>query len=137
MTHTRIAVGAEVLIGANPIHPRLAGRTGTVVAFTAGDAKYPAARRRELAGHRCGGNPIVEVPGNGRVLLRPEHLKPADAADTAAWLSAQAMRETARRHGQRVIVCACGCGTLLVTPAPNGRERRFIQGHNTKRRQAA
>jgi hypothetical protein len=136
VTEPAISIGAEVVIGANPIHPRLAGRTGTVVAFTAGDAKYPVARRREIAGHRCGGNPMVEVPGNGRVLLRPEHIKPADAADAAAWLTAQAMRETARKHGQRVIVCACGCGALLVTPSPYGRERRFISGHNNRRKAA-
>lgn len=35
-----------------------------------------------------------------------------------------------RRKERRTVWCACGCKTALETPDSEGRERRFISGHN-------
>ena len=41
----------------------------------------------------------------------------------------------ASRRKERVIVeCACGCGDKLETPDSRGRDRKYIHGHNNKRR---
>lgn len=33
---------------------------------------------------------------------------------------------------RREVACACECGECLITPDANGRERRYIQGHQTR-----
>lgn len=38
----------------------------------------------------------------------------------------------ARRKHRRKIPCSCGCGTLIETPAPGGRDRHFVSGHNMR-----
>lgn len=38
-----------------------------------------------------------------------------------------------RRKERKDVPCKCGCGQLLETPDNRGRERQFIQGHQTKR----
>lgn len=38
-----------------------------------------------------------------------------------------------KRKERRTVWCACGCKTALETPDSEGRERRFISGHNAKK----
>jgi hypothetical protein len=38
-----------------------------------------------------------------------------------------------RKKERRTIWCACGCKTALETPDSEGRERRFISGHNGRK----
>lgn len=38
-----------------------------------------------------------------------------------------------RRKPRTIIWCACGCKTALETPDSEGRERRFISGHNGRK----
>jgi hypothetical protein len=34
------------------------------------------------------------------------------------------------RKERKTVICACGCGSELITPDKNGRDRKYIQGHN-------
>jgi hypothetical protein len=38
-----------------------------------------------------------------------------------------------KRKERRTVWCACGCKTAMETPDSEGRERRFISGHNAKK----
>jgi len=67
-------IGAVVRIKANPVHPKLAGYTATVVKHTEGvhvDASHLMVAK---AKYLLGGNPIVEIRGR-RFLFRTEHLE--------------------------------------------------------------
>ena len=68
------SVGTRVVVNKNPIHPKLAGLTGTVVKTTDGGERCTNKdpQRRDQS---CRGNVIVQVPGRGKFLLRPEHVE--------------------------------------------------------------
>lgn len=38
-----------------------------------------------------------------------------------------------RRKQRRIVACECGCGTLFETPNRWGQDRRFVNGHNTRK----
>lgn len=38
------------------------------------------------------------------------------------------------RKERKVVLCACGCGTLMESVDSKGRERKFIHGHNQRGR---
>jgi hypothetical protein len=64
-----LPIGAHVLVGPNPIWPRLAGKTGIVVHVTKAAKCYGANGCERAKG--CGNNVIVEMAGMGRFLLSP------------------------------------------------------------------
>lgn len=38
----------------------------------------------------------------------------------------------ARKVPRKMVMCACGCGSLIETPDRKGRSRKFLKGHNTR-----
>lgn len=90
---------------------------------------------------RRGGNAIKTHCKHGHPLSGDNLILKPDGKRQCRECQRRAARESARDRRasgtpvkpQTQISCACGCGTSLLTPAPDGRERRFAHGHNRRK----
>lgn len=81
--------------------------------------------------NHCDGNKTHNWIGNLEYLTRSKNLE--HAYRTGLRLVTIDQMVSARRKPRTVQPCACGCGVQLETPDRQGRERRFISGHNMRR----
>ena len=85
----------------------------------------------------CGGQ-----TNNGRRFIKPHQVKLMQERNTGRqytrehleklWAGRRANPPTKKQRATETISCACGCGGSLTTPDDRGRQRKFIQNHQTK-----
>lgn len=84
--------------------------------------------RRLMAGevvHHRDENKQNNIPDNLEVVTRPEHNFHHREKDIG-------LRKPGEQNVE--IGCACGCTTRFMKFRPDGRPRRFVSGHNRRRR---
>lgn len=86
-------------------------------------------------------NRLIEYNGEIRTLsewsqiLGIAHITLSKRIDDYGWDVKRAFETPLRRKiPHEIIQCACGCGTMIERYSKNGRERRFVVGHNNKLR---
>lgn len=87
-------------------------------------------------------NRLIEYNGEPHTLsewsdiLGINHLTISKRIDDYGWSIKRAFETPVRdRISDETIQCACGCGTIIKRYSKYGRERRYVVGHNNRKRQ--